>query len=296
MPIENHNVIFITLDSLSLSTAKLAKELFLNKISSLVEAESHATYTYPAHHSFFLGILPRLTDPTELYLGKYRQIWRSSLSRKSNNTVAIAFDDSSILNYYKKLGHQVIGFGGVLFFDTSSNSNTLPDLFDEFRFFGPTEKFEKRPYPRNPEWFPLNQIEHITGSIAREPYFLFINSNATHVPYDNPESIVNEVDIQLMERLFVEHSNKVIHPQDGLPFSEEETSRLINNQLASLIWADRQIHRLIDSIPRKRPTILIVCGDHGEEFGEGGRYGHAHAHPAVTSVPYWDCILPAKSE
>lgn len=202
MEISDFNVLFVTIDSLSYSVAKNVDNLFLNKISFLREAETHGTYTYPAHHSFFLGILPRLTNPSQKYLGKYKQIWRSSLSRKSANVVAIAFDDENILNYYKKRGHTVVGFGGVLFFDTSSRSNTLPKLFDQFTYCGPYEKYDERPFPRQKEWFPLFDLAKITSAVNSEPYFLFINENATHVPYDNPESKISNSDKEIMRRLF----------------------------------------------------------------------------------------------
>jgi len=292
MNISDYNVIFITVDSLPYTVAKSVEGLYLNNICSLQEAETHGTYTYPSHQSFFIGMLPRPVDQNYLYLGKYKQIWRSSLSRKSNKIVAITFDDTNILNHYRKLGHQVLGFGGVTYFDTNSKSNSLPFLFDKFIFFGPHEKkYNLRPFPRNREWFPLLHTDRIIGEIEKEPYFLFINSNATHVPYDNPESIIEEEDKILMNRLFLEHSSKAIHTQKNLPFTKNEHERLIDLQKKSLQWVDRKIEELLASLPRTRPTILIVCGDHGEEFGEGGRYGHAHAHRSVMRVPYWDCTL-----
>lgn len=292
MKIEAYNVILITLDSLALRSAQLAKSLYLNSLSKLHEAETHATYTFPAHYSFFLGILPRITNTKSLYLNKYKQIWRSSLSRKSDNVIAISFEDKSIMDYYRKLGHSIVGFGGVTFFDTTSKCNTLPKFFDEFTFFGPYQKTADRPYPRDISNFPLNNIKTIVSKIPSDPFFVFINSIATHVPYDNPESRISDLDKLLMERLFKEHSSKVIHSDSDLPFTQEEHDMLIDKQVKSLIWADQRIKELLSSIPRTRPTILIVCGDHGEEFGQGGRYGHAHAHASVMHVPYWDCILP----
>jgi hypothetical protein len=31
--------------------------------------------------------------------------------------------------------------------------------------------------------------------------------------------------------------------------------------------------------------------DHGDAFGEGGRWGHRLAHPTVTTVPYAERFL-----
>lgn len=297
MKITNFNVVFLTIDSLSFTTAASVEGLYLNKISSFQKAETHGTYTYPAHQSFFMGMLPRLSDPDSYYLGKYKQIWRSSLSRKSNKVVAIPFNGPNILNFYKKKGHQVLGFGGVTYFDTTTKSNSLPLLFDKFVYCGPYKRTKKtRPFPRKKEWFPLLKPERIVAEITQEPYFLFINSIATHVPYDNPDSDVTPKDKALMARLFKEHADKIPHQSKSLPFTLSEHARLVDMQKKSLIWVDKQLKTLLTNLPRSRPTIFIACADHGEEFGEGGRYGHAHVHPAVMNVPYWDGILPPSNK
>jgi glucan phosphoethanolaminetransferase (alkaline phosphatase superfamily) len=55
-------------------------------------------------------------------------------------------------------------------------------------------------------------------------------------------------------------------------------------QRLAVEWADAQLARLFEGL-RDSAAIVIVCGDHGEEFGEGGRFGHGHPHPAVMTVP-----------
>jgi len=292
MGIENFNVIFITLDSLPYHIAKSSKNLFLNKISCLKMAETHGTYTYPAHHSFFLGLIPRLVGSKNQYLNKYTQIWRSSSANSSEKTIAITFNEKNILEHYKAKGYQTIGFGGVPFFNTTNNNNTLPKLFDEFYFFGPYKRISKlKRIPRKPEWFPLNNIENIVSKIQKGPYFLFINSIATHIPYDNPLTEITNKDKDTLAKIYKEHDLKNTASFERDPISKEDIERVVTIQKESLYWVDKQIEKLIQSLSIKKPSILIVCADHGEEFGENGRFGHAHADATVMTVPYWDCIL-----
>ena len=52
--------------------------------------------------------------------------------------------------------------------------------------------------------------------------------------------------------------------------------RAYDQALATL---DREISRLLDSLAARgelERTLVIVTGDHGEEFGEHGMYGHGH--------------------
>jgi arylsulfatase A-like enzyme len=39
----------------------------------------------------------------------------------------------------------------------------------------------------------------------------------------------------------------------------------------------------VDSVGR--PTLVVICGDHGECFGEDEHWGHGFYHPKVMEVP-----------
>jgi arylsulfatase A-like enzyme len=58
---------------------------------------------------------------------------------------------------------------------------------------------------------------------------------------------------------------------------------------AELAWVDDNLRRLVEAIeasPRARQTVLVITGDHGEEFFEHGRFGHrATLHDEVLRVP-----------
>jgi len=57
-------------------------------------------------------------------------------------------------------------------------------------------------------------------------------------------------------------------------------------QKAAAGFLDTVTGELIDYLKkRNRPTTLIICGDHGECFGEEGLFGHAFYHEKVMEVP-----------
>lgn len=64
------------------------------------------------------------------------------------------------------------------------------------------------------------------------------------------------------------------------------------SQSAALSYADGQLGRLFDALPEHGSWLVLMCGDHGEAFGEDGHNGHGIAHPAVWSVPYAESLLP----
>lgn len=290
---KEHNVRLITVDSCRYDTAKKANTPNLDEIGELKEAETSGSYTYPAHLAFFLGDLPRIVDQPREYLPGFTQVWRSLGARKlgEDRTTLFHYDAKNIIEHYQAIKHNVQGFGGVGFFNTYNPNNTLPSLFDNFTFYGsrgslpPDEKM-----PRDEKSLPLGNIDNILEETRKEPYFLFINSPETHIPYDIPTTNVDDKFKDLIIRTFDEHKKKQKYSQENLPFTPEEIWYLKILQITALEWIDQQIGRLLSQLPSNYPTITIVCGDHGEEFGDNGRFGHAHPDKTVMTVPVWSGI------
>lgn len=286
-----HNVRFITLDSCRYDTAIKANLTTLNTISKLIRAEVDANYTYPSHHSMFIGILPRKCGANKQYIEGYDQIWRSGGARVSEKKVFEFFGESNIIEHYQSLGYNVQGFGGVQFFNPKLGCNLLPKMFNNFTFFGPDKYIrEENSLPRNPKNFPLGNIEFILNKIyakKEDPYFLFINCPETHNPYDTPSTKVDDNYRDLIKRLNLEHSTKITHPLEKLPLTFAEIDLLKNEQVRALEWIDQKLSELFTKLPNNYPTLTIVLSDHGEEFGEEGRFGHAHNAESVRTIPLW---------
>lgn len=280
------NIQLITLDSCRYDTARIAHTPNLNSISKLLRGESYANYTYPSHQALFMGMLPRIASGK--YLEGYDKIWRSINARSSSKKVFEYFIGSNIIAHYKHKGHKVLGYGGVEYFNTHLNSSSLPNYFDQFEYFGMPENvspIDKLPRPSSS--FPLGNIDKIVEDIdGTEPYFLFINCPETHTPYDVPGTDINSKYINLISRLYEEERSKHYY-KDQLPFTEKEILVLKKHQIQAMEWIDLMIGDLFSKLPKTIPTLTIVLGDHGEEFGEHGRFGHVHNSEEVLFVPMW---------
>src|SRR5258708_5295572 len=175
MPSE-FNIILVTIDSCRYDTAVKANTPNLDRIGPLRKAETSGSYTYPAHHAFFTGNIPRILGDEPDYLPGFDQIWRSSSARKTKKTVLKTFEGSTIIDYHQNVGDNVLGFGGVTFFDVNNKNNTLPRLFNNFHYFGDTRNLHPdQRLPRAEETLPLGNIDFIAEKAHfKEPYFLFI--------------------------------------------------------------------------------------------------------------------------
>lgn len=250
-------------------------------------AESHATYTYPSHHSLFIGILPNLVNVNDKFISGYDQVWRSGSVKNSPKKVFQYFQKNTIIKHYEDSGYNVQGFGGVHFFNPNLECSNLYSLFSNFAYFGTKEYVPShKNIPRLPQTTPLGNIETIIKLVdGNSPFFLFINCPETHLPYDTEEIVVNNEYINLIERLKNEHSRK-IHLERN-PFTENEIEVLLTAQIKALEYVDKRLKILFSSLPKRHPTLCIVLADHGEEFGEEGKFGHAHSSKYVTNIPVW---------
>jgi len=290
--IGSYNVVFVVVDSCRYDTAMRAHTPFLCELSILRRAEAPATYTLPSHISFFSGILPNLIDGNPEYIPGFRQIWRSNNAKPTDKSVTIQFQGKNIIDYYELNGYNVIGAGGVSFF-SSKKGNMLPALFPRFIHFDkPKGLSREHNLPRSIDQFPLGNIELLSASThGKDPFFLFINCPETHIPFDCPNVIVNSEYKNAIAKMYAVDGikHRKVKSSEGLTIRERAI--LLNAQQKSLEWVDAQLRLLLNRLCNSRPTLMLVMGDHGEEFGEAGRYGHAHNHTSVMHVPFWGGVL-----
>ncbi|WP_160050968.1 sulfatase-like hydrolase/transferase [Nocardiopsis sp. FR4] len=290
----DRSIILVTLDSCRYDVAMGAHTPNLSKLGPLVRAESPGTYTLPAHAALFNGFLPRPVSGV-LTLGgeSVDTVWRSAAARPSKRRAAVAFDGPTLMAHYGRKGYRVVGAGGVTFFDSSDPANGLPGLFPKFHYFGRPSRApvtsEARVVDRD-EGLPLAHTRMLADlCLAAERFFLFVNCSSTHIPYTTPFSPLTERKRELLRLLYQLHES----PQTASgkkTLTVEEIEVLLGMQRRALEWADSRLGDLFSRLNTRRP-LVVVCADHGEEFGEGGRFGHAHPHPTVATVPLWCGVL-----
>ncbi len=274
------NVLFVTLDCCRFDTAVQAEVPTLRRLAPIRIARTHGTYTLPAHMSFFMGYLPSVIDaPLDgLYASETKQLWRlrSGRSRQAG-TVAIPIDGDNVIDGYKRMGFRTIGSGGVRWFRHAA----LTGLFEEFHFYGETDEYSLFA-ARKPHEFPLHHIDDLVRRVGSERYFLFVNCPETHCPYDFGEGYLSQEVQRTIETAQHIWGFKV-GEASRRPVDTARLRFLHEAQKWALEAVDVQLGLLIDRLPK--PLLVVVCGDHGECFGEDGHWGHGYAHPTVMEVP-----------
>lgn len=293
-----HNVVLVTLDSCRYDVAVAAHTPNLDRLGPLLACETAGTYTLPAHMALFTGRLPTPADG-RYYLGsrELTAVWRSAAARPAGpaDRVGVRFDGRTLMDGYRRRGFNILGVGGVGFFDPADPANLLPTLFDRFRYVGRPNRAggdTSRIVDRT-DTLALQHVDKIAAEcLAAGRFFLFVNCASTHVPYTTPAGRLTDDLAELLQRLYRLHDTggpgRVYGDRPDL--TDTDRAVLLDLQRRALEWADRQLGHLMTALAPAAP-LVVVCADHGEAFGEDGRYGHGNPHLTVTTVPLWCGLL-----
>lgn len=252
-----HNIVFITLDTLRYDVAVEAysKGLIPNFASVMKSkwqlCHTPGTFTYAAHQAFFAGFLPTPAIP-----GKHERLFAARFAGSETSTQnTCEFDSADIISGFSNVGYRTICIGGVGFFNKRTPlGNVLPGFFAESYWqqeFGVT-------HPASTE----NQFhfaKRLLITTTQQKFFLFINVSAIHQP------------------------NKFY-----LPGATQDS---LESHSAALQYVDKQLPILFEALRTNGDTFCIICSDHGTAYGEDGYYGHRIAHPTVLHVPFTTFIL-----
>lgn len=277
---EINQIIFITLDCCRYDTTVMANIPFIRSLGPIRKAQSYGTYTLPSHISSFTGYLPNVTSAPllPLYSRTNKQLWRlESARKKAPKLVEIPLKGNSIFEGYKQQGFYCLGTGGVRWF----RNRLLTEHFDDFLYWG-CDDYHDVFMPRKPEDFSLLHISEIVEKLSvHEKWFLFINSQETHVPYDTGGGVSEEI-LHILKRASPLWGGKIKNEAEKY-VTNSEFKMLHQMQVKALEEVDRRAEKLINAIPGKK--LIVICGDHGEAFGEEGMYGHGFPHSVIFDVP-----------
>jgi hypothetical protein len=174
--------------------------------------------------------------------------------KRVNSFVEFPLGTENIVQGFGNMGYTSIGVGAVEWF-------RHPDL---------TRFFHKFIYT----WINIKaQIGAINEAMStiRGPLFMFMNIGETHDPYEFVDSGKSSARIASACRHL-----------DVIEYSRNDHVK----QMDSCSYIDRQLINLFCEIKRRgRPTVVVVCGDHGECFGEDGLVGHGFYHQKIMEVP-----------
>lgn len=253
------NILLLTYDSCRFDVLVEADTPVLDSFADVVPAQTPANFTFPAHQAFFVGILPNAIEDLPFY-NRFRkqlvglvEVGETNVARNALMTIA---SQGNVLTGLQREGYQVVGAGAMNWFRQES----LTWGFEDFLFTGTDADA---------------QIDFLVERLdLGRRFFGFINFGETHAPFDYAgKSSRCPVDVRARVMTWppVEH---------GPVGRDNEAYR---HQMEAAAFLDRRLPRLFSALPGD--TIVILCADHGECFGEDGYWGHGVNHPAVLEVP-----------
>ncbi len=130
----------------------------------------------------------------------------------------------------------------------------------------------------------------LTDRDTDRPFFLFCNYIEPHIDYSPPRSYVDGflTDEEYTEALSLRQDPRA-YDVGAYDISDREFSLLRGLYRGELRYVDDQIARLraqLIAAGEWENTLLVVCGDHGENVGEHGFFGHQYnLYDTLLHVP-----------
>jgi uncharacterized sulfatase len=128
-----------------------------------------------------------------------------------------------------------------------------------------------------------------------EPFFLFVHTLGTHVPYHPPlpyqDAFTDDIEMdadEAVEFAFERSDDHYRETAAGCDYSPAEAEALRAAYDGLLAYVDEQVGEFFESVQRLAPDDLafVVTADHGDLLGERGVLGHQLAlHDGLLNVP-----------
>lgn len=266
---ETPNLVFLTYDSCRYDVLIEARTPVLDSFAAIVPAQTPANFTFAAHQAFFVGILPNANEDIPYY-NRFRRQLVGLVEVGETNVVKDALlkvsSDWNVVTGLRDQGYQTVGSGAMNWF----RQRSLTHGFERFRFTGTDASA---------------QIDFVLGDLdLGRPFFCFINFGETHAPFHfHGKTDRCPVDVRARIMSWPPHQVGAVG----------RNCAAFEHQMRAAEFLDARLPKLLSRLPVN--TIVVVCGDHGECFGEDGYWGHGVNHPKVLEVPLACFSLDGKS-
>ncbi|MBI3512281.1 MAG: sulfatase-like hydrolase/transferase [Bacteroidetes bacterium] len=250
------NYLIVTIDSCRWDTFCSANMPYIKGKSSFRKAYSQGTYTLPSHKSIYQGILPSVYEKIPYYNRFAKSLFRiNNREVATNSLVTFRGGTKNIIEGFNEKKYFTLGIGAMEWF----RHIELTDGFQKFFYTAINAKKQC-------------EIFFETISKIKEPFFALINFGETHEPYEYGRQIEPTLNSRSRMRSFINYG-----------FLQDE----MNKQISACEYLDLMFTDLICNIEKtiSRGTVVIICSDHGECFGEDGLYGHGFYHQKIIEVP-----------
>ena len=251
------SLLLITLDSCRFDTLSSCSVPVISGVGPIHKVMAPSYFTYASHAAMFVGFTPGDGLSQEAIVnpkcGKLVRLHGGGSPSRANDRFVLR--GRSMMEGFNNAGYITAGTGAVKWFDDSSDVGRL--LVQDFQHYM---------YAGN-AWSLRKQLQWLSETVggARRPVFAFINIGETHVPYYYEGAPWSNADVTC--RAFASSNNAV------------ESAR---RQAACLTWVDQAIAPLVGAFSKAN---IMICGDHGDAWGEGVVWEHGFHHPKVMEVP-----------
>ncbi len=261
------SVLFVTLDSCRLDTFAAADAPNLKALGPVHRTQAPGTFTYGSHAAMFMGFTPGDATRREAFVNpKFGKIFRmvgGGLAGRAPE--AFCLEGRNIVDGFRRRGHRVLGTGAMTWFNPAKpTTHALTTDFERLFYAGPDYSVLKQ----------LAWLEtELTVGDAR-PAFVFLNVGETHVPYWHEGA----------------DWDRAWNPCRAFdPDGTNDAAECARRQRACVEWLDARLSGLLASFAGAN---VVVCGDHGDAWGEDGLWEHGISHPKVLEVPLVFRLVP----
>jgi len=262
------SMLLVTLDSCRYDSFESVRPPALSAIGPLACAQAPSHFTFGSHCAIFAGFTPGDGARHEPFVnpkfGKIVRVLGGPAKSKGNDVIVL--NGETIVDGFNREGFLTAGTGAAGWFDDRRESaRHLVQHFQHYLYAGNC-------------WSLAKQLDFLEQTIAGAtgPVFAFINVGETHVPY------------------WYQGAPWERDRNPCVPFStRNDAAESRRRQHACLSWVDAQIAPLVGAFSR---ATTIVCGDHGDAWGEDGFWEHGIMHPKVLEVPLLYRIAPHRLE
>lgn len=256
--VDRESVLFVTLDSCRYDSFRDAATPAMDVVAPLHAAVAPCHFTYGSHAAMFMGFTPAVTtDPVPLLNPKYAKLFKlrgPAFGGKGGEGYVL--DGRDVIDGFARRGFATYGTGAVRWFDPATPvSDALVRSFGAFFYAGSY-------------WRGAEQVAWLTERIAGHDggkVFAFLNLGETHTPYWHEGADWSRED------------------NPCIPFQTvDRRAECRDRQIACLEYLDDVLAPLL---ARFAGATVLICGDHGDCWGEDGLWEHGIPHRFTLEVP-----------
>jgi len=227
-------------------------------------------WTLPSMATIFTGLLPL----------------EHNARRRGDSYFGIHPDAVTLTEYMNDAGYMTAAFFNVIFMNADFGFHQGFDHFDCYSTLGSAND-------RNAEQTVDDALRWIDTQYSGEPLFLSVHFYDPHLTYTPPDSFADlwrdlsytgEFDSSWGQRETVVNVNRGV-----IGLSPEDLYNLEALYDGEIAYTDHEISRLLSGLRERGITddcLVILIADHGEEFLDHSKMGHAHSlYQELLHVP-----------